>query len=126
MTKFNPDNLDIVTYGEMFDYAIQAETKEEAKQYLNDYATYIMEKTGNDFGASFSMAKENLCYYTRLYDNDTIAMVFELYDLFDVEYPDKSTAKKDIPDPLKSLCKFYEKRLSDGTKNNGISFREFA
>jgi hypothetical protein len=122
MTKFNPDNFDTVTIGLMFTDALQVGTKEEAKNYLNDYAFYIMEKTGSDFGAALEMAKENIGYYARYYPSEIIEMV---YDLFEINYPSNTSVEKTVFKPTENSIKLRNAGISEGEMDCGISFREF-
>lgn len=83
MTKFNPENKDVLTYGECLDPAMEIEDPEEAEQYLKDYATYIQkcidkEPRGDDMDG-FAVAKINLGYWAGYYDDNTRKRVEKLF-----------------------------------------------
>jgi hypothetical protein len=93
MIKFNPENKDELTIGEIFSQAQKIKTKEEAKQYLDDYISHIMKETGKDYNYASRTAKDNLGYYAGYYNETTNLRIQEL---FEVEHP---IFGKGIPTP---------------------------
>jgi hypothetical protein len=84
MIKFNPENKDEVTYGEIFDLALEIKNKDEAKKYINDYAAYIVVKEKISYDDALQRAKDNLGYYAGYYGWKTRVKIKEL---FDAEHP---------------------------------------
>jgi hypothetical protein len=96
MVVFNPENKDKLTIGEIFNQARKAQTKEEAKQYLNDYALYITEISHSNFESALEIAKENIGYFAGYYEKETYLRILELFEtkhpVFGTEYPEASDA----------------------------------
>lgn len=88
MIKFNPENKDVLTYGECLEPAMEIEDAEEAQQYLNDYAVYIQnfidKEPRDDNMDALSIAKANLAYWAGYYDAGTIKRIEKL---FNCSYP---------------------------------------
>jgi hypothetical protein len=93
MLAFNKDKKDKITIGEIFNQARKAETKEEAKQYLNDYASYITKISDNNFEDALKIAKDNIGYFAGYYDKETYMRIQELFEIshpiFGNEYPEQ-------------------------------------
>jgi hypothetical protein len=88
MVKFNPDNKEKLTIGEIFEGAMKATEKEEAKQYLNDYTAHIqkyLDETPDPNGlTAMEIAKQNLGYYSGYYNKEIYERIMEL---FETEHP---------------------------------------
>lgn len=84
MTKFNPDNKEILTYGEALGPAMKITDPEDAKQYLKEYVAYqeimLIKEPRNDGMTAEQMCKINLGYYAGYYDNETRARVERLFN----------------------------------------------
>lgn len=81
MTKFNPENKKVLTYGECLDPAMKITDAEDAKQYLADYIKFqeanMQEATG-EYTAE-QICKQNLGYFAGYYDNETRKRVERLF-----------------------------------------------
>jgi hypothetical protein len=88
MIKFNPENKEVLTYGEALHPAMKVQDKEEARQYLADYAAFIqkfLEKKPNPQGfTAMEIAMKNIGYFAGYYDAETNRRI---QALFDVEHP---------------------------------------
>jgi hypothetical protein len=89
MVKFNPENKEKLTIGEIFNGARKAKTKEEAKQYLDDYAAYIQKLRDEGQGADAKLdamktAKHNIGYFAGYYDKEEF---LRIQNLFEVNHP---------------------------------------
>ena len=83
MIQFNPENKEILTYGEALGPAMLITDEAEAQQYFADYAAFIQRyldkepradgKTGAD------IARINLGYYAGYYDHATRLRVEKLF-----------------------------------------------
>lgn len=83
MTKFNPENKEILTYGECLRPAMSITDQEDADQYLKDYISYQQrwldkEPRINTITAE-QMCKINLGYYAGYYNNETRERVERLF-----------------------------------------------
>lgn len=80
MTKFNPQNKEILTFGECLEPAMKITEQEDADQYFLEYVNYIQKfldiEPRNDNKSAYDIAKINLGYY---YDNKTRERVEELF-----------------------------------------------
>jgi len=83
MTKFNPENKEVLTYGECLGPAMVITEKEDADQYFKDYVAFIQkyldEKPRTDGKTAEQIAKDNLGYYAGYYDHDTQLRVEKLF-----------------------------------------------
>ena len=83
MTKFNPDNKDVLTIYEALDPAMYITEPQYAEQYLDDYAAYIQEfldaEPCDDDKSAADIARENIGYYAGYYDSETMARVNRLF-----------------------------------------------
>lgn len=84
MYKFNPDNKDNLTMGEIFDIALKIKTKENASEYIHSYASWIKEKENVNLQEALRIAKSNLGYFAGYYSNKVRA---QIETLFDCEHP---------------------------------------
>lgn len=83
MTKFNPENKEILTYGECLKPAMEITDETDAKQYKKDYVAYIQkaldkEPRDDDMTAE-EIANCNLGYFAGYYDNETRERVERLF-----------------------------------------------
>lgn len=82
MTKFNPEKKENLTYGDTLKPAMEITDPEDAKQYLNEYATWLQEKAKLfSINEAIEMAKNNLRYFCGYYDNETAKRVFKLFNI---------------------------------------------
>lgn len=83
MTKFNPENKHILTYGECLHPAMKITDPEDAKQYLRDYIAYqqkhLNSEPRTDNKTAEEICKINLGYFAGYYDNETRARVETLF-----------------------------------------------
>lgn len=100
MTQFNPDNKEVLTYGECLHPAMKITDKEDAKQYFASYVDFIqkhLDKEPNENGLTAEqIAKQNLGYFAGYYDNETRLRVEEL---FECSHPIFGNAKNGTPTP---------------------------
>lgn len=84
MTKFNPENKDVLTYGESLGPAMKITDAEDAKQYFAAYLEWIKnhfsEATGNH--TPEEVCKINLGYWAGYYDNETRQRVEKLFNCY--------------------------------------------
>jgi hypothetical protein len=82
-TIFNPENKDILTYGECLSPAMNITDEEDAKQYLIEYIKYIQihldKEPREDDKTAEEIAKINLGYFAGYYDNSTRQRVEKLF-----------------------------------------------
>ena len=83
MKKFNPEDKDVLTYGECLGPAMQITDRVDAREYLAAYVAYIQraldEKPRSDDKTAAQIAGVNLGYYAGYYDNETRARVERLF-----------------------------------------------
>jgi hypothetical protein len=88
MVRFNPKNKETLTYGEALCPAIEIRDREEAQEYLRDYAAFIqkyLDKEPHPQGrTAMQIAKINIGYFAGYYDSETSRRVQEL---FETEHP---------------------------------------
>ncbi len=98
MTKFNPDNKPMLTYGECLMPAMNITDEADARQYLSDYVAFIQKvldrepRTDNQTAAQ--IAGINLGYFAGYYDHETRIRVERL---FCCSHPVLGEAKKHEP-----------------------------
>jgi hypothetical protein len=96
MSAFNPENKDKLTIGETFAQARKAETKEEAKRYLDDYATHIARLSAFNIESALDIARENIGHFAGYYDKETYLRIQELFEVrhpvFGNEYTEPAEA----------------------------------
>jgi hypothetical protein len=84
MIKFNPENKEILTYGECLEPAMEITDAEEAKNYLTEYTVYqqkMMDKEKLDYKGltAEQIAKQNLGYFAGYYNDETRLRIEELF-----------------------------------------------
>jgi hypothetical protein len=88
MTKFNPENKDVLTYGECLEPIMEIEDLEDAQQYLKDYVAYmqkILNKDPQENGITAEeIVKANIGYWAGYYGDDVRKRVEKL---FSCEHP---------------------------------------
>jgi hypothetical protein len=88
MIRFNPENKDTLTYGEALKPAMEIKNKDEARQYLCDYAAFIQKYLDKEPDpkerTAIQIAKINVGYFAGYYDSETNKRIHEL---FETEHP---------------------------------------
>ena len=83
MTKFNPENKELLTFGECLGPAMEITDPEDAQQYLTEYIkytqTFLDKKPRDDGMTAEDICKVNLGYYAGYYDSDTRVRVESLF-----------------------------------------------
>jgi hypothetical protein len=83
MTKFNPDNKEVLTYGECLHPAMKITDKADAEQYFKDYVAFIQKhldkEPRTDGMTAEQIAKTNIGYFAGYYDHKTSLKVKELF-----------------------------------------------
>ena len=83
MTQFNPENKEVLTYGECLDPAMNIIDQEDAQQYLKAYVEYIQKtldkEPREDNKSALDIAKINLEYYAGYYGSKTQQRVNKLF-----------------------------------------------
>lgn len=83
MTKFNPENKETLTYGEVLDPAMEITDPQDAQQYLAEYVKHIQkfldDDPRDDNMTAEEIAKSNLGYYAGYYSDETRKRVEELF-----------------------------------------------
>jgi hypothetical protein len=67
MIKFNPENKDVLTIGEIFDPILKIRTKKVAKQYISDYSSFREKQFGHSRTYSLELIKNIICFYVKYY-----------------------------------------------------------
>lgn len=118
MTKFNPENKEVLTYAECIEPAMKIKSKKDATQYLNSYALYIQKSLTNGESA-IDIAKQNLGYYAGYYGNDVRKRVEKL---FDCSHPIFGKIKENgSPTAIEAFeCGKNKKTLSEIRKQNQL------
>jgi hypothetical protein len=110
MTKFNPENKEVLTYGEALSPAMEITDEADAQQYLNDYIAYTqkhLDKNPSDKTAS-EIARINLGYYAGYYSHDVRARVEKL---FNCSHPVFGSIKeKGVPTPEEAFNAGYNRK----------------
>ncbi len=98
MTKFNPENREHPTIGDLLDPAMEITDQKDAYQYLTAYVAYITKEKGKDprksTKSSLEIAKENLGYYAGYFGDEVRARVEKL---FNCEHPVFGSIEKNGP-----------------------------
>lgn len=89
MIPFNPENKILLPMEEIFSGACTVRTKEEARQYLDDYIDYIRKNDSNSddlivYNNAEDIAKQNLGYWAGYHSNSIRENIEEL---FECEHP---------------------------------------
>lgn len=83
MTKFNPENKEILNYGECLKPAMKIQTEADAVQYKRDYIAYTQKfldkEPRTDGKTAEDIVNENLGYFAGYYDNETRERVERLF-----------------------------------------------
>ncbi len=81
LTKFNPENKSILTYGEALKPAMEITDQEDADQYLADYVKYQQSfmSARKDGMTAEQMCKTNLGYFAGYYDREVMSRVNRLF-----------------------------------------------
>lgn len=83
MTKFNPENREVLTYEQCLGPAMKITEREDAQQYLQAYKTFIQRDLDNKKFSSELTANEialgNFGYYAGYYDPETQRRVQNLF-----------------------------------------------
>ena len=83
MTEFNPDNKEVMTFGECLGPAMEITDPEDARQYLGEYAKYTQKfldkEPRDDNMTAEDVCKVNLGYFAGYYSNETRVRVEELF-----------------------------------------------
>jgi len=84
MVKFNPENKEILTFGECLDPTAEISSEEEAEQYLKDYTEYVQNALNknprNDEMTALDICKINIGYYSGYLDSETAERVKKLFN----------------------------------------------
>lgn len=84
MTKFNPENKELLTFGECLGPAMSITDAADARQYLKDYVAFIQRaldrEPRTDGKTAAEIAGINLGYYAGYYDNETRERVEQLFN----------------------------------------------
>jgi hypothetical protein len=82
MTKFNPENKEILTTGETLGPAMNITDQDDAKQYFEAYVNFSILTHKNETNAyenAVKVCKANLGYYAGYYDSKTRERVEKLF-----------------------------------------------
>ncbi len=84
ITKFNPGNKDVLTYGEALSPIANITDQENADQYLKDYIEYtqkFLDKKPHPEGFSAEkICKINIGYWLGYCSNETAEQILKLFD----------------------------------------------
>lgn len=84
MTKFNPENKPLLSYGEALRPAMEITDKVDAEQYLRDYIAYTQawldKEPRKDNATVEEIAKANLGYFAGYYGDETREQVERLFN----------------------------------------------
>jgi len=82
--KFNPENKDILTYGEALGPVADIVDQEEADQYLKEYIKYTQkfldEKPHEEGKTAEEICKINIGYWSGWCSNETAERILKLFD----------------------------------------------
>ena len=79
MTKFNPDNKESLTFGDVLEPAMTITDPEDAKQYFDAYVAWLETRSVIRKNAE-NIARYNLGYYAGYYDQETQKRVERLFN----------------------------------------------
>ncbi len=68
MIKFNPENKELLTFGECLDPAMEITDQDEANKYLEDFILYTMKYVGKE---AERICKINLGFWAGYFDKET-------------------------------------------------------
>lgn len=69
MTPFNPENKDVLSYGESIGTLLEINNRDDAKNYFDQYVMYLARKMPNEPSPK-SIAIANIKYYMGYYSKD--------------------------------------------------------
>lgn len=81
MTVFNPDNKDMLTYGETLGPAMKVVDQEDADQYFEQYVQYMMSRGNYSREEAIKICKINLSYFAGYHSPETWKRVAKLYNI---------------------------------------------
>jgi len=115
MTKFNPENKEVLTYDECLGPAMEITDKNDAEQYLIDYVKYtqaFLDKgCREDDKSAEDIVRINLGYYAGYYGHDVQKRVEKL---FLAVHPIFGSIKENPPTTEEALeCGKQSKTLSE-------------
>lgn len=123
MTKFNPENKDVLTYAEALGPAMKITDPEDAKQYKDDYIKFTQKIMDREGGESKSTAEEvvnqNLGYYAGYYDNATRLRVEKLFQCSHPVFG--SIEKNGEPTPKEAFQTGFQRKTLDQIRNKDES-----
>jgi len=70
MTKFNPENKKVLSYGESIGTLLEINDKEDAQQYFKQYIEYLRREMKDVSYPPEDVAKKNVQYYMGYYSDD--------------------------------------------------------
>lgn len=112
MTKFNPKNKDVLTFGEVLSPAMEITDQADADQYFKKYVEYLgrklEEEPREDDMTAEQIAKINLGYYAGYYSHETRMRVEQL---FSCVHPFFGKAKRYRPTALRDIDRQQEKHI---------------
>lgn len=83
MTKFNPENKEILTYGDCLKPAMEITDKEDSIQYKTDYIAFTQKELdtnpSQDGNTAEDIVNSNLGYFAGYYDSETRKRVERLF-----------------------------------------------
>ena len=83
MTPFNPENKEVLTYGDCLNPAMKITEQDDADQYFVSYVAYIQQWLERESRADDMMAEDiakiNLGYFAGYYDSETRERVERLF-----------------------------------------------
>lgn len=71
MTKFNPENKIVLTYGEALGPAMEIIKQDDADQYKKDYISFTLKFTNDNYQQAEQIVNSNLGYFAG-YCSDTV------------------------------------------------------
>lgn len=105
MTKFNPENKENPTYGDLLDPAMKITDQADADQYKAEYIKFTqaaIEREGSQGYTAEEVVNRNLGYFAGYYDNETRERVERL---FNCAHPVFGSIKENgAPSPEKALA----------------------
>lgn len=107
MEKFNPQNKEVLTYGESLKPAMKITDQKDADQYLKELVAhgqkFLDKEPRDDNMTAEDIAKQNLAYFAGYYDDETRERVERL---FKCKHPIFGSIKKDgSPTPKEAFNK---------------------
>lgn len=120
MTRFNPENKEVLTFGEILDPAMKITDKFDAQQYLASYASWLQgewDKRGETAKEpAVVIAKANLGYWAGYYSNEVRDRVERL---FECEHPVFGSIEKNGVPTAKEAFELGVK-MGEASRKKGI------